>query len=139
LPAISQLTFPVVIARAGLGGHSAYTVTPEDFTILVEEMPPGGLTIRLPGVSSHVPPCDGDFFVVADPQGLISEEDALAIDGDGHPILESPVLILTKPYAWAALQFDERSKLWIPFVGGLPRSVHELHVKRRLAGESSGR
>jgi len=131
---MSVFPFPVVVARAGINGARTYAVSPEDVTVVVQEMPDEGLTVLLPGASSPVPPSDGDFYITADPHGLITVDDSLTVDGNGFPILGIATLVLTDPFSWAAFQFDAQSKLWIAFIGRLPPKQLELVRRRRLLG-----
>jgi hypothetical protein len=120
MPAMSVFAFPVVIARAGVNGAHKYFVSPEDVTVVVQEMPTHGLKVVLPGATSPVPPSDGDFYFVADPLGLVNTNQPLEIDGHGFPILGSPSQHILDPFTFSAFQFDKVNRLWITFLGELP-------------------
>ena len=119
MPAMSVVAFPVIIAHAGQNGASLYVVSPEDCTVVPDAVPSGGLTIRLPGANSPVPPGDGDFYMVSDANGLVGASNHLIIDGDGFTINGASTLTLAVANCWAAFQFIAEFGVWATFVGNI--------------------
>lgn len=119
MPAMSVVAFPAIVARAGVGAVSPYVVSPEDCTITVQQMPSGGLHVRLPGTSSPVPPGDGDFYIIADPLGLITSANPLTVEGNGYTMNGAATQVVTATNGWLAVQFDAENKVWVVFRGDI--------------------
>ena len=125
MPQISTLPWAMVIAHASPNSEPTYYASPEDCTIVLDNIPVGGLTVFLPGPEgphSRRPPDDGDWYIVADPLGLLGNEDVgrVTINGGGFSI--KGVLTFPMPnviYGWAGFQFVAALQAWLVVVGGV--------------------
>src|SRR5258708_32609615 len=119
MPASSTLPWAMGLAHAGAGGASTYYINPEDCTVVIQQIPNTGLTIFLPGppgLHSRRPPDDGEWYIVADPLGLLGSEDFAPPQINGQGFTINGALVFTLPnvaFAWVAFQFDAINKDWI--------------------------
>jgi hypothetical protein len=100
-----------------------YTMTPDDCTIVPVNPGPKGTSwvIQLPDTSSPVPPAAGDFYLVADPLGIVNIFHHLVVlGGPTYSIQGSALLDLKDAFAWAAFLFDARNRRWAVFQGQVP-------------------
>jgi hypothetical protein len=116
---MSVVPFAAVVVYAG---PDDFHFSPEDCTAVIQGIGPSGtLNVFLPGPDDHVPPAEGDWYIIADPNGLLSPGDgssrSVTVHGNGFPIRGNPKLAITDKFGWAAFQFDPRNQLWITFAG----------------------
>jgi hypothetical protein len=122
---MSVVPFASVVVYAGANGEASFHFSPEDCTAVVQGIPPSGnLDVFLPGPDDPIPPAEGDWYILADPKGLLTAGDgssrSATVHGNGFPINGSATLVLNATHGWAAFQFDPRNRVWITFVGDIP-------------------
>jgi hypothetical protein len=121
---MSVVPFASTVVYAGQNGASSFHFSPEDCTAVIQGIPKSGnLDVFLPGPSDPVPPSEGDWYIIADPNGLLTPGDdstkSLTVHGNGFPINLGTTLVITQTFGWAAFLFDPLNRLWITFVGNI--------------------
>ena len=125
MPQMSVVPFAAFVVYAGADGARSFHFSPEDCTAVIQGIPDSGnLDIFLPGPHDPVPPAEGDWYIVADPKGLLlpgygHSARTATIHGSGFHIQGEAALVLSDTYGWAAFQFDPLNRLWIAFVGNI--------------------
>ena len=124
MPQMSVVPFAAVVVYAGANSATSFHFSPEDCTAVIQGIPPSGnLDVFLPGPNDPVPPGEGDWYIIADPNGLLTPGDggaqSVTIHGNGFPINGSPTLVINATNGWAAFQFDPVNRVWITFVGNI--------------------
>lgn len=122
MPQMSVFPFAAVVVYAGANAATSFHFSPEDCTAVIQGIPPSGnLDVFLPGPNDPVPPGEGDWYIIADPNGLLAPADgsskSVTIHGNGFPIRSGDTLVITATFGWAAFQFDPRNRVWITFTG----------------------
>ena len=115
MPSLSVVPWHLRVAHAS---PPLYTIGPDDCTVVPVNPGHKGMSwvIQLPDTDSPAPPSAGDFYVVADPLGLVNVFHHLVlVGGPSYPIGRSAVLDLKRPFAWAAVVFDARNRRWAAF------------------------
>jgi hypothetical protein len=121
---MSVVPFAAVVVYAGANGAASFHFSPEDCTAVIQGIPPSGnLDVFLPGPEDPVPPGEGDWYIIADPNGLLVAGDVgakrVTIHGNGFPINGGDTFVVNATHGWAAFQFDPLNRVWITFVGNI--------------------
>jgi hypothetical protein len=119
---MSVIPFASIVVYAG---PDDFHFSPEDCTAVIQKIgASGNLDVFLPGPTDHVPPGEGDWYIIADPNGLLTPGDGtsaqnLTVHGNGFPIRGGVTLVINAQFGWAAFQFDPKNQVWVTFTGDI--------------------